>query len=74
MRTACGWREVCAGAIFFILLATATPPARATPQVVGDDACALYEVDIASFATCEGGRVVLPDDSAAASPTGGTAG
>ena len=34
--------------------------AHASPQVVGDEACARHEVDIASFATCEGGRVALP--------------
>ena len=34
--------------------------AHASPQVVGDEACERYEVDIASFATCVGGRVVLP--------------
>jgi len=34
--------------------------AHASPQVVGDEACERHEVDIASFATCVGGRVVLP--------------
>ncbi len=29
-------------------------------QVVGDDACPKYAVDIAAFATCEGDRVVRP--------------
>jgi len=33
---------------------------RASPQVVGDEACERHEVDIASFATCVGGKVVLP--------------
>jgi len=34
--------------------------ALAQIQVVGDDACPKYAVDIASFATCEGDRVVRP--------------
>lgn len=32
----------------------------ATPQTVGDEACPKYAVDIESFATCEGDRVVRP--------------
>ena len=36
----------------------------ATPQTVGDDACPKYAVDIASFATCEGERVVKPASDA----------
>ena len=45
-----------AGASF--LIATA---AAGTPQVVGDEACARYEVDMASFASCIDGKVVRPD-------------
>ena len=44
-----------AGASF--LIATA---ASATPQVVGDEACERYEVDMASFASCTDGKVVRP--------------
>jgi len=44
------------GASFSLLAAVAL----ASPQVVGDEACERYEVDIASFATCVGGKVVLP--------------
>lgn len=46
-----------AGASFSLWVATAV----ASPQVVGDDACVRHAVDIASFATCEGGKVVPPD-------------
>ena len=49
-------RGLLAGAFF--LLATA---AAATPQVVGDEACARYEVDMASFASFTDGKVVRPD-------------
>lgn len=35
---------------------------QATPQTVADSACPKYAVDIAAFATCEGDRVVTPDD------------
>ena len=49
------WRATLAGASF--LIATA---ACGTPQVVGDDACERYEVDIASFASCTDGKVVRP--------------
>lgn len=55
-------------------LATAAPAAPAAPaqellsgalpqasiQVVGDDACPLYAVDIAAFATCDGDRIARP--------------
>ncbi|MFO1414101.1 MAG: hypothetical protein U1F10_09420 [Burkholderiales bacterium] len=51
-----------AGAFFSL----AAGVAHATPQVVGDEACARYAVDIAAFATCEDGRVVRPDDAEAA--------
>jgi hypothetical protein len=43
------------GASFFIATA-----ACGTPQVVGDEACERYEVDIASFASCIDGKVVRP--------------
>ncbi len=49
-------RATLAGASFSLLAATA----HASPQVVGDEACERHEVDIASFATCVGGKVVLP--------------
>lgn len=49
--------------------------AHASPQVVGDEACARHEVDIASFASCVDGRVVVPVAAAtaegAASASGG---
>jgi hypothetical protein len=48
-------RATLAGASF--LIATA---ASATPQVVGDEACERYEVDMASFASCTDGKVVRP--------------
>lgn len=54
-----------AGASFSLAVAVAV----AAPQVVGDEACARYAVDIESFATCEDGRVVRPQaasESAAA--------
>lgn len=35
---------------------------QASPQTVADSACPKYAVDIAAFATCEGDRVVAPDD------------
>ncbi|MEO6928061.1 MAG: hypothetical protein ABI190_02750 [Casimicrobiaceae bacterium] len=44
-----------AGALFSVMTATM---ALASPQVVGDDACEKYAVDIESFATCEDGKVV----------------
>ena len=50
-------RAALAGAFFSI---TAGAPVAA-PQVVGDEACARYAVDIESFATCEDGRVVRPE-------------
>jgi rhodanese-related sulfurtransferase len=45
-----------------ILLALCLAPtwALAQIQVVGDDACPKYAVDIAYFATCEGDRVARP--------------
>jgi hypothetical protein len=67
MRSATSWREICAGVVFLASIAHAAPGARASPLVVADEACAHYEIDIASFATCEDGRVVMP--AAAAAPT-----
>jgi len=61
MRSTHEWREVCAGAIFLAALAAASGESRATPQVVGDEACERHEVDIASFATCRDGRVTRPE-------------
>jgi hypothetical protein len=49
-------RAAFAGTFFFALV----PGAQGAPQVVGDEACEKYAVDIASFATCEGGSVVKP--------------
>ena len=49
------WRTMLAGASFLIAAA-----ASATPQVVGDEACERYEVDMASFASCADGKVVRP--------------
>ncbi len=43
-----------------ILMAIQFSSAFATPQTVDDSACAYYGVDIASFATCEGNKVVKP--------------
>lgn len=51
------WYAVLAGASFSLHGASAL----ASPQVVGDDACAKHEVDIASFATCVDGKVVRPE-------------
>jgi hypothetical protein len=48
-------RALLAGASFLIAMWAA-----ATPQVVGDDACERYEVDMASFASCTDGKVVRP--------------
>lgn len=62
MRSMNRWIEVCAGAIFLTALLLRPAPGNAALQVVGDEACALYEVDIASFATCEGDRVTKPSD------------
>lgn len=52
-----------AGASFCALLG----PAHAI-QVVDDSACERYAVDIAAFATCEGGRVVKPESARDARP------
>ncbi|MFO1324608.1 MAG: hypothetical protein U1F15_11160 [Burkholderiales bacterium] len=57
------WYAVLAGASFSLLSAVAV----ASPQVVGDDACAKHEVDIASFATCVDGKVVRPETDERAS-------
>ena len=43
-----------------ILIAIQFSSAFATPQTVDDSACAYYGADIASFATCEGNKVVKP--------------
>jgi hypothetical protein len=51
------WRQaILAGASFSFLCGVAS----ATPQVVGDEACERFEVDIASFASCSDGKVVRP--------------
>jgi rhodanese-related sulfurtransferase len=48
-----------------VLLASSLAPAIALAQiqVVGDDACPTYAVDIAAFATCDGDRVAAPTAS-----------
>jgi len=53
-------RATLAGAFFCAL----TGSAHAI-QVVGDEACRTYAVDIAAFATCENGRVTKPEGPAA---------
>ena len=53
-------RATLAGAFFCAL----TGSAHAI-QVVGDEACQTYAVDIAAFATCENGRVTTPEGPAA---------
>ena len=45
---------ILAGASFYAM----ADRALATPQVVGDEACGYYDVDMAWFATCVEGRVV----------------
>lgn len=60
MRSVTSWREICTGVVFLVSVTLATEGALAVPQVVADQACAYHEVDIASFATCEEGRVVVP--------------
>lgn len=50
-------RGALAGAFFFV-----APAALAAIQVVDDSACERYAVDIASFATCEDGKVVKAAD------------
>lgn len=60
MRSTTSWREICAGVVFLVSMTLATEGALAVPQVVADEACAYHEIDIASFATCEAGRVVVP--------------
>jgi hypothetical protein len=52
------WRHLVLVGASFSLACTA---AIASPQVVGDEPCELYEVDIASFASCVDGRVVRPE-------------
>ena len=55
------WRQaILAGASFSFLCGVAS----ATPQVVGDEACERFEVDIASFASCADGKVVRPEAEA----------
>jgi rhodanese-related sulfurtransferase len=52
----------CRNALLPLLLAPAA--ALAQVQVVGDDACPKYAVDIAAFATCDGDRVAQPAPAA----------
>ena len=51
-------RAALAGAFFCAL--AALPGTAHAIQVVGDEACQTYAVDIAAFATCENGRVTTP--------------
>jgi rhodanese-related sulfurtransferase len=46
-----------------LLLALAACPLAATAQVVADEACPKYAVDIAAFATCDGDRVTNAEDT-----------
>jgi rhodanese-related sulfurtransferase len=46
-----------------LVLALLPMLAQAQLRVVADEACLKYAVDIASFATCEGDRVVLPAEA-----------
>ena len=62
MRSTTSWREICAGVVFLASIAHAAPGARASPLVVADEACAHYEIDIASFATCVEGHVARLDE------------
>lgn len=62
MRSTQRWIEVCAGAVFLTAVLLRPEPGHAALQVVGDEACLLYEIDIAAFATCESGRVTKPSD------------
>ncbi len=52
-----GRQAALAGAFFLILAG----PGAATPQVVGDEACAAHDVDLESFASCIDGKVVVPE-------------
>ena len=53
------WRRLALVGASFCLVQGASV---ATPQVVGDEACAYYAVDIEAFATCTDGKVTLPAD------------
>lgn len=59
MRSDSGYSGALAGAFFSLFAITA----GAAPQVVGDQACERYAVDIAAFATCVDGKVVRPEDA-----------
>ena len=59
-------RAALAGAFFCAL--AALPGTAHAIQVVGDEACQTYAVDIAAFATCENGRVTKPESPAPAAP------
>ena len=58
MGSALRYAAIRAGA-FFLLSAAAS----AAPQVVGDEVCEKFAVDIASFATCIDGKVVRAEDA-----------
>jgi hypothetical protein len=51
-------RMAVAGVSFWLAL-----PVTAAIQVVGDEACEKYAVDIASFATCVDGKVTRAEDA-----------
>jgi hypothetical protein len=51
-------RMAVAGVSFWLAL-----PTTAAIQVVGDEACEKYAVDIASFATCVDGKVTRAEDA-----------
>lgn len=52
-------RMALAGAFFSMLAGVAA----ASPQVVGDEACGYYDVDMAAFASCVDGKVVVPESA-----------
>jgi hypothetical protein len=52
-------RAALVGASFFFVHGATI----ATPQVVGDEACEYYAVDIEAFATCTDGKVTVPEDT-----------
>ena len=43
-----------------LLLWAGALPAHGQPMVVADSACLKHEIDVASFATCDGDRMARP--------------
>ena len=58
--TPCHDKKVFMNKLLSLLFTLQCICAFAAPQTVDDSACAHYGADIASFATCEGDRVVKP--------------